>query len=159
MGILPPLLHRHVHNRTLEHPRRGIYRLANFPPADHEELIVLWLWSKQQAVFSHETALELHELSDAFPASIHLTLPTSASRRRMYPPGAIVHYADIPDADRQWLGPVPLTTPARTVLDIVNAHGDPLLIIQAIDQGIRAGLFSIEHVAPAGRYIADALEA
>ena len=135
---------------------RGIYRFGRLASAEHEELVVIWLWSKKRAVFSHETALELNELSDAFPASVHLTLPTSASRRRMCPPGAILHYADIPDADWKWIGPIPVTTPARTVLDVAHADGDPLLVIQAIDQGIRARLFSIEDVAPAARYIAEA---
>ncbi len=155
-GYSPPLLHRHVRMCNIEHAARGIYRFANYPPSDHEVLVVLWLWSKKRAVFSHETALELHELSDAFPASVHLTLPTSASRRRICPPGAILHYADIPEADRTWVDAIPVTTPARTVLDVANSQGDPLLVIQAVDEGIRARLFSIEDVAVAGRYIAEA---
>jgi len=59
---------------------RGIYRLTNYPVSDYEELMVWYLWSRNrndvsQGVFSHETALDLYELSDVNPSKIHLTVP------------------------------------------------------------------------------------
>lgn len=155
-GFSPQLLHKHVHSGNLDRPMRGIYRITRFPPSEHEDLVVLWLWSDQEAVFSHETALNLHDLSDALPARVHLTLPTSTSRRKKLPNGVVAHFADIAAPERQWFGPVPITRPARTVLDVANAHGDATLIAQAIDQGIRRGLFTFNHVALAGRYVANA---
>ncbi|MBX2797020.1 MAG: type IV toxin-antitoxin system AbiEi family antitoxin domain-containing protein [Myxococcales bacterium] len=155
-GFSFQLLHKHVRSGNLERPARGIYRIARFPPSEHEDLVVLWLWSAQQAVFSHETALQLHELSDVLPARIHLTLPEATPRRRTNPEGTVVHFADVPAFDRQWLGPVPITKPARSVLDVAAAHGDASLVGQAIDQGIAAGLFHFADVAAAGRYVADA---
>ena len=155
-GFSVQLLHKHVQSGNLERPTRGIYRIARFPPSEHEDLVVLWLWSGQQAVFSHETALRLHELSDVLPARIHLTLPEATPRRRTTPEGTVVLFADVPASDRQWLGTVPITTPARSVLDVAAAHGDASLVGQAIDQGIAAGLFHFSDVAAAGRYVADA---
>ncbi|MCB9766050.1 MAG: hypothetical protein H6739_40115 [Alphaproteobacteria bacterium] len=157
VGFSLQLLHKHVQSGNLERPMRGIYRIARFPPSEHEDLVVLWLWSDQEAVFSHETALSLHELSDALPARIHLTLPPSTPRRRKVLEGVVVHFADVPQADRQWFGPVPVVTPSRAVLDVAAAHGDATLVGQAIDQGIRESRFTITEVAPAGRYVADAL--
>ncbi len=43
--------------------RRGVYRLVHFPVGDHEDLTAVWLWSEREGVFSHETALALHDLS------------------------------------------------------------------------------------------------
>lgn len=156
-GFSPQLLHKHVQSGNLERAARGIYRIARFPPSEHEDLVVVWLWSDQQGVFSHETALHLHGLSDALPARIHVTLPSSASRRRTVPDGVVPHYADLAEADRQWLGPVPITRPARTIRDIATAHGDATLLAQAIDEGIRADLFAFADVAGAGRYVAESM--
>ena len=155
-GFSPQLLHKHVQGGNLDRPMRGIYRITRFPPSEHEDLVVLWLWSDQEAVFSHETALSLHELSDALPARVHLTLPTSTSRRRRIPDGVVAHFADVAAPERQWFGPVPVTRPARTVLDVATAHGDAALVAQAINQGIRRGLFTFGQVALAGSYVANA---
>lgn len=58
----------------------GVYRLAHFPSTPREELVRLRLWNRDrsganQAVASHETALELYDLSDVMPTDIHLTIP------------------------------------------------------------------------------------
>ena len=156
VGFSAQLLHAHVQSGKLERAMRGIYRLARFPPSDHEDLVVLWLWSGQRAVFSHETALSLHELSDALPARIHLTMPASTTRRKKVPENVVMHLADLGRPDQQWLGPVPMTTPARTVLDVAASHGDAALVAQAIDQGIRGRMFTFEQVAQAGCYVANA---
>ncbi|MEZ4322217.1 MAG: hypothetical protein R3F61_32390 [Myxococcota bacterium] len=155
-GFSPQLLHKHVQSGNLCRPIRGIYRITRFPPSEHEDLVILWLWSDQEAVFSHETALNLHDLSDALPGRVHLTLPTTTSKRKKTPDGVVVHFADIQPRERQWFGPVPLTRPARTVLDVAAAHGDAGLVAQAIDEGIRQGLFTFDQVAPAGSYVAHA---
>lgn len=155
-GFSPQLLHKHVQSGNLDRAMRGVYRIKRFPPSEHEDLVVLWLWSDRAAVFSHETALILHELSDALPARVHLSLPTLTSRRVRIPDGVVAHYANIPAADRQWVGPVPITSPARTVLDVAAAHGDAALVAQSIDQGIRRGLFTFDQVAFAGMYVANA---
>lgn len=156
-GFSPQLLHRHVHGSgRLERPLRGVYRISHLPPADNEDLVILWLWSDRKAIFSHETALGLYELSDALAAKIHLTLPPSSSGRKV-PEGVVARYADLFKGDWQWIGSVPVTTPARAVREVAVAHGDAQLVAQAIDQGIRQNLFDFTDVAVAGRYVFDAL--
>ena len=47
-------------------------------------------------MFSHETALALHELSDVLPGTIHLTLPAHDAKRRLrVPPGVELHFDDV----------------------------------------------------------------
>ena len=56
-GYSRPLLARHLTSGRIVRVRRGIYRVVHYPPSDHEDLVVVWLWSGQAGVFSHETAL------------------------------------------------------------------------------------------------------
>src|ERR1043166_4989525 len=67
-GYSPQLLRKHIQAGRIMRVRRGIYRLVHFPPGEHEDLVVVWLWSDRQGVFSHQTALGLHELSDILPS-------------------------------------------------------------------------------------------
>src|SRR5688572_1184977 len=98
-GFSAQLLRYHVAQGKLEHANvRGVYRLAMFPPDEREDLVVAWLWSERKGVISHESALALHELSDALPSKIMLSVPASWSRRRLRVPKDVrLHYADVPE--------------------------------------------------------------
>lgn len=141
-GYSPQLL-AHFKDKKLERVRRGIYRVIHFPPSDHEDLVVLWLWSEQTGVFSHETALALHDLSDVLPSKTHLTLPSMWRRRRFrVPAGLQLHFADIADQDCVSFEAVPATAPLRTLMDCINADLAPNLIGQAIHQARHRGLIT-----------------
>jgi predicted transcriptional regulator of viral defense system len=140
-GFSNQLLRYYVNAGRLERAARGIYRLVHFPASDHEDLVVVWLWSERQGVFSHETALALHQLSDAMPALRHLTLPSTwASRRARVPDGVESHYADLEPDEVAWVGPIPVTSPGRTLRDCVRAAVQPDLVDQAAEQIERRGL-------------------
>ena len=140
-GYSSQLLLKHVRAGRVARVRRGIYRLVHFPAGEHEDLVVAWLWFERAGIFSHQTALALHGLSDALPAHIHLTLPAEWHRRRFrVPTGVVLHYADVPADERQWFGPVPITSPARTLRDCTNASVSPDLLRQAAQQALRRGL-------------------
>jgi predicted transcriptional regulator of viral defense system len=142
-GYSRPLLHKHLASGTMVRARRGVYRLVHFPASDHEDLVVLWLWSEQAGVFSHETALALHDLSDVLPSKVHLTLPASWRRRRLrVPAGLVLHFADIGDPDRASFSAVPLTAPLRTLRDCIEAKVAPDLLRQGILQARRRGLIT-----------------
>src|SRR5438309_1871106 len=82
-GYSDPLLAHHQKVGRITRIRRGIYRLVHFPAGEHEDLVAAWLWAESAAVFSHQTALSLHGLSDSLPAHIHLTLPQDWQQRRL----------------------------------------------------------------------------
>lgn len=150
-GFSPQLLSKHVGGQ-LERPLRGVYRLAHLPASSDEEFVVAWLWSNREAVISHESALRFYDLSDTLPNRIHLTMPTSTSRRRI-PPLYRPHHATVDPRDRSWIGPVPVTTPARSVIDVANLNGDPDIVEQAIHDGIYRRLFRARDVAVAFVYL------
>ena len=135
------LLYSHIQAGRVQRVRRGIYRLVHFPAADHEELVVAWLWSEQAGIASHQTALALEQLSDALPATIHLTLPSGWRERRLrVPPGVVLHYSDLAADDRAWVGPVPTTNPRRTLNDCARDGLSPELLRQAAQEALRRGL-------------------
>jgi predicted transcriptional regulator of viral defense system len=109
---------------------------------------MVWLWSERQGVFSHETALALHGLSDALPARIHLTLPAEWTKRRFrVPAGVVLHHADLARAERAWVGSVPVTSPRQTLLDARRASLSPEVIEQATRQALARGLIGKKDVA------------
>ena len=154
-GYSPQLLVHHLRGRRVRRVRRGIYRVVHFPAGENEELVAIWLWSEQAGVFSHQTALSLHQLSDVLPAQLHLTLPDAWRKRRFrVPPGVILHHADVGPGDRVWFGPVPITSPKRTLIDCAAAQLSPELLGQAAQQALRRGLVSRTELTP----LAAALE-
>jgi len=147
-GYSPQLLQKHLRAGRVRRVRRGVYRLVHFPPAEHEDLAVVWLWSDRAGVFSHETALSLHGLSDVLPARVHLTVPSDWSRRRLrVPQGVVLAYADVPKIDRTWVGPVQVTAVRRTLADCLAAGVAPDLVQQAIEQAADRGLVAKAELA------------
>jgi predicted transcriptional regulator of viral defense system len=140
-GYSTHLLRKHIHAGRVTRAQHGIYRLVHFPASEHEELVTVWLWSKQAAVVSHQTALSLHGLSDVLPVQVHLTLPAAWRKRRFrVPPDVVLHHADIAHEDRAWFSSVPATNPRRTLNDCAREGLSPELLRQAAQQALRRGL-------------------
>ncbi len=146
-GFSLPLLQYHVTKGKLERARRATFRLRYFPVHPLEEFVVLWLWSRKEGVFSHTTALFLHDLSDAMPSRIHLTLPASWARRRVkLPEGVVTHYAEVPPGERIWHDLVPVTTPLRTIRDCAGAGLSGDLYNQAVFEAVKRGLVTLQQL-------------
>lgn len=142
-GYSPQLLHKYLKNRTVTRVRRGVYRLVHFPASQEEDLVPLWLWSGRVGVFSHETALTLHDLSDALPSRVHMTFPTAWRHRRLKVPGGLVlHYGDLDEDDLAHAASVPTTSPGRTLRDCIEADFAPDLVRQALVEARQRGLIS-----------------
>ena len=141
-GVSPALLGYHVRTGRYQRLFRGVYRLAYFPAGEYEDLLVLWLATDREGVFSHETALALHRLSDALPAQAHVSLPPAWKRRHALPDLAVRHYALIGEGERAWIGPLPVTSPARTLRDCIAAHTSPELVAQGFKQAVARGLLA-----------------
>jgi predicted transcriptional regulator of viral defense system len=113
--------HVRAGNWLREH--RGIYRLALFPEPDRSDLILWWLWSRDRSdrpsgVYSHQTALSLHELTDVNPSQLDLTVPPSFRRGVPVPKILRLHYGHISEAEKEVLFRVPVTNALRTILDV-----------------------------------------
>ncbi|HYH97284.1 type IV toxin-antitoxin system AbiEi family antitoxin domain-containing protein [Hyalangium sp.] len=140
-GYLSQLLLKHIRGGRIARVRRGVYRLVHYPAGEHEDLTIVWLWSEQAGVFSHQTALALHGLSDVLPAQIHLTIPAAWRNRRFRVPGDVVlHHGDVAVDEEEWFGAVPVTSPQRTLEDCAEVMLAPDLVHDAFEQAAARGL-------------------
>lgn len=104
---------------------RGIYRLARFPYQAESQWVLWSLWSrdlrgKVQGVYSHQTALTMHDMTDLMPAKIHLSVPETFRRRAAEPKALVLHRASIPKSDREARQGYVVTRPLRTLLDLLD---------------------------------------
>jgi predicted transcriptional regulator of viral defense system len=131
---------------------RGIYRLAFFPFESQQQLVIHALWSKNrlgevQGVFSHETALSYHDLSDVNPTRIHMSVPTHFRRNSAIPKVLKLHFSDLKEKDIQQARGFLVTNPLKTIQDTIDAQSvSPEFIVQSISQGIERGLFSKKEI-------------
>lgn len=104
--------------------------------------MVAWLPLRDSgAVISHESALELHDLSDVIPDTVHITVPRS--ERGLRPrEGVQIHTAHRPPTKKeiQSITGLPVTDPARSILDSLESGAQPEQIEMAIRQALDRGL-------------------
>ena len=133
---------------------RGVYRLARFPQSDEEQLVVFSLWSRNrvgapEGVYSHQTALSIHELSDVNPAKLHMTVPPMFRRSAKVPAILVLHYASLDGKDVEQRHGFRVTRPLRTIIDlVVSEQVSRDMIAQALAEGRNRGLIT-------GREIVD----
>jgi predicted transcriptional regulator of viral defense system len=135
--------HYHVRQGHWDRVARGLYRLRGFPTPAQWDLIELSLLSADrtgtpQAVFSHETALVLHELTDINPAALHATVPPGFRKR--LPPGILLTHAHLTEQDWEQREGYRVTTPLRTLLDIASSPQYWPFLKDAIHQALARGL-------------------
>lgn len=100
-----------------------------------------WLSAgRESAVVSHESALDLYELTDVIPSSIHILVPRS---RRGYrgPSGVTVHTTqNLPEEDIVIREGMRVTAPERTIADAAEWGVSPehveIAVRQALDRGL-----------------------
>ena len=133
---------------TLERVARGLYRFKVIPYSGREHLMEAVLWPRRtRGVLSHDTALELHDLSDINPTKIHITVPRGYRINREIPSTYAIHHRDLADSDRTLVEGIPVVTPTRSIADAIDAHLDPKVIDQTIDAARRRGLIRGETLA------------
>ena len=138
--------HVQAGNWIREH--RGVYRLAQFPTSDRPDLVQWALWSRNrreeiEGVYSHQTAVSIHELSDLNPAKLHMTVPVRFRRSSETPAILVLHHADLPESDVQLAQGFKVTRPLRTVLDLLDAESvERAFVQQALGQAFTRGLIT-----------------
>src|SRR3954471_22392243 len=75
---------------------RAIYRLLEWPPSEHDDLIRWTLWSGRRGVVSYESALAAHQVGEFEAPHIHLTVPPGF---RKDDDALVLHKAVLPDED------------------------------------------------------------
>jgi very-short-patch-repair endonuclease len=98
---------------------RGVYAVGH-PAVTWEGRCLAAVLARPGSVASHKTAGWIYGLLRSRPGTIHLTAPTRQRARRDFE----VHFARLGPEDRVVVDGIPVTSPARTVLDL--AAGETL---------------------------------
>jgi len=96
---------------------------------------------KDKAILSHQSALALLGLSDNVPDQVHLLVPRKHRGLRR-PSGVVLHTR--PDDKRVstvWREGLPLSAPARTLVDVVDDL-QPEQAAMAVEQALSRGLLT-----------------
>lgn len=152
-GISSPAQAYHVRTGAWIREHRGLYRLARFPasPDGHYALWTLWSCSREgepQGVYSHQTALSIHELSDVMPSKLHMTVPLRFRRNAATPKVLVLHKCDLPPADVEHRQGYGVVKPLRAVADLLREGKESRdRLGQALTEGMRRGLITRKELA------------
>ena len=136
---------------------RGIYRLMRFPQSSEEQLVIYALWSRNregdpEGVYSHQTALSIHELSDVNPAKLHMTVPTVFRRTAKTPNVLVLHRSSLKEEDVEHRQGFDVTRPLRSIADLATAETTSRDIVeQALTEGRRRGVITARDLSQLGR--------
>jgi len=137
-GYSVQLMSHHAKRGRFVRIRRGLYRLRDYPSYYREDLVAAWLSiGKQAAVVSHESALEILDLSDAIADAIHITVPrsrrysTSMAGVSVYTSTRAFQPGDVTIRDG-----IRVTSPHRTIIDAAVAGTAPEQIERAVFEAL-----------------------
>jgi predicted transcriptional regulator of viral defense system len=147
LGIADSVLARLTQRAKLERVARGVYRIPYFPADRLSQYREAVLWARashgpEQVALSHETALSVYGISDVNPARVHLTVPKNARLRRRKPKWIVIHHGELPPTDVTTHEGLPVTTVAKSVLDVMETTGRSGLARQAIKDARKEGFIS-----------------
>jgi predicted transcriptional regulator of viral defense system len=142
-GFSKPLLAHHARDGgRFIRVRHGLYRLREYPSSPREDVIAAWLAADRKvAVVSHESALDLLDLSDVVPDAVHLTVPRSRRYRRRTS-GIAVHTTTRPlrAGDVVVRDGIRVTSAERSILDAAESGTAPEQIVIAVRQALERGM-------------------
>jgi very-short-patch-repair endonuclease len=102
------------------HPlHRGVYAVGHTAIGRHGHWMAAVLAGGPGAALSHSSGGALLEMAEEQPGTIHVTIPRSGRSR----PGIRFHASRLPPDERGAVDGIPVTSPARTILDLAATAG------------------------------------
>jgi predicted transcriptional regulator of viral defense system len=154
-----------VRSEDLQRVRRGVFRMRH-AQAQHEDEIAAWLhferdrlpWERRgetDVVLSHESAAALQRLGTIIPARPTVTL-LPRSGRSPHVTDIDVRRAPLRDDDWAWLDvgalKLPVTTPARTIIDLLLDKQEPSYVVRATNEALAERLTTRAEIMDAARH-------
>lgn len=147
-GVSWRALAHHANRGRFQRVRRGLYRFRDYPSSPYEEVVAAWLAiGADRAVVSHETALDLYDITDISPRSVPLIVPRA--QRGLHPPAGVTLHTTLAPlrADEVTIREgLPLTTPERTLLDVAAAGTAPEQVERGIQTAFKRGWVQPQHL-------------
>jgi hypothetical protein len=113
LGFARRTITRWAQSGRLHRLHRGVYAVGHMA-IGREARILAAVLARPGAVASHRTAAWIHGLRRSQPGTIHLTASTRQRAKRDF----VVHFARLAPEDRIVVETIPVTSAARTVLDL-----------------------------------------
>lgn len=156
-GIDDVTLHRLKSAGLLESVRRGVYAVTSAEASDARAEQAAWLalrpevagWARPEldpdgGVVSHESAARLHNLGDLVNTRVDITTPRRRTTRDL---GVRLRRGDLAEADVVVLNGLPVTTPLRTIYDLLGDHVDASHLATIVRQAVEAGQVQLDELA------------
>jgi very-short-patch-repair endonuclease len=125
LGFSPSQIDRRITTRRWQCVLPRVYRVGGAPPSGRQAALAACLWAGNGAAVSHRAAGVLWNLDGVSGNRVELWVPAD---RKLRAAKLTVHRSkDLPRADRTHLGCIPITTPARTVIDLAGVLDDESL--------------------------------
>jgi predicted transcriptional regulator of viral defense system len=165
LGLARDDIARLVRSEDLQRVRRGVFRMRH-AQAQHEDEIAAWLhferdrlpWERRgetDVVLSHESAAALQRLGTIIPARPTVTL-LPRSGRSPHVTDIDVRRAPLRDDDWAWLDvgalKLPVTTPARTIIDLLLDKQEPSYVVRATNEALAERLTTRAEIMDAARH-------
>ena len=127
-GIPQALVVQLAHRGRLQRVSQGIYQFSSWPTMELQQYheAVLWASAHRElayALVSHDSALELYNLTLLNPGVIHVTIPPKTRISRTPPSWMRLHFENVDANDRRWERGVPIVSIARAIEDVATVHG------------------------------------
>ena len=141
-GISNERLRLLVQRGALEHPSFGVYVL----PHDFVDRMYATQKRRPKIIYSHETALFLHDLTDRDPISYSVTVPTGYNTVKLREEGFTVytikrdlHTVETTEAETMFGHTVRVYTMERTICDCLRSRSrmDVTLLTDALRRYVR----------------------
>lgn len=99
----------------------GVFRECVHPESHEQMTLAATLWAAPSGIASHAASGFLMRLDGVRFDRPHLWVPSTRSARSDL---VVVHRGEIEAVDRRMIGPVPVTSPARTLVDLAGVLED-----------------------------------
>ncbi|MGH2784943.1 MAG: type IV toxin-antitoxin system AbiEi family antitoxin domain-containing protein [Actinomycetota bacterium] len=131
-----------LETRRWVHVYPGVYRLAGSPETWRQRAMAACLHWGVDAALSHRAAAKLRSLCALRHARVELLAPRNRNRYRAS--GIVVHRLSVPlpHEDVSKIDGIPVTKPARTLLDLASTESGRMTA-RFVDDALRRGLVTL----------------
>src|SRR2546422_2307729 len=137
-GLSKSAIWRRTRSSTWTETLPGVYVVGGAPSSWPQRQMAACLWAGEGAVASHRAAAALLNLEGFSEGPVELSATTKTHRPR----ALVVHRALVPPAHSTREKGIPVTKPARTLIDLGGVCRAER-VEQALDAALRQGLTSI----------------
>ena len=140
LGVTAAALKQLAARGTVTREAFGVFRFPKWPVSRYDPFMLAVLWTRaDEAVLSHETALDAHDISDINPTRIHVTVAKHRRVRRTGPIPYELHYEDLQADQIGWWHQIPTVNVPTAIAQCIEFGTPTYLLRQAIERGQAAG--------------------